>query len=451
MQENISGFKRPSLLRLMPIVLLAFLFVNENLYAAKTVQKPKPATKSSSKAPIKKAPKIPAKSNTPALKKVTSISNFIPFPKEVRGVWISFLDWEKMPFQKNAFEKEVAAMLDRCVSLHLNTVFVHVRSHADAMYNSSYFPWSRFITGTQGINPGYDPLKIFIEQAHKRGLGFHAWINPYRVTGYLNEWDKVSSKHPAKLWLNDAQKYNDRWILQYKKDYYLNPSIPLVRSLIVSGIKEIIENYNVDGIHFDDYFYPELDDPDNSFDNIEYSLSGSKMSLENWRRNNINLLMQEVYYTVKKAKPNAYFGVSPLGYMTKLKSNNFYLVDIDTWFAKPGYVDYIIPQIYWGFEAKTSAGTPAPFAFTTALKDWIELKKKSNVKLFIGLALYKTGRKTPDNNKKSEWIRYNNIMKRQIEASRATGLVTGFVFYNYKSFQYPCCQQEVKNIISVFK
>ena len=431
---------------------ISFFLTNHNLIAAQKQQKtkvtqvaPKTVSKSTKKASTAKKAKTPAKT--------AKVPNFIPLPKEVRGVWISFLDWEKMPCEKKAFEKEAAAILDRCLELHLNTVFVHARSHSDAMYKSLYYPWSRFITGTQGQNPGYDPFKIFIDLAHKRGISFHAWINPYRVTGNLNNWSQVSKKNPAKKWLNDSKKFNDRWVLKHKGEYYLNPSIPEVRKLIIKGVNEVICNYHVDGIHFDDYFYPELDDSTalTSFDKKEYALSKSKMSIDNWRRHNVNLLLKEVYKTVKKAKPSTSFGISPMGNIARLRSNNCYFTDIDTWLKQTGYIDYIVPQLYWGFEARNSKGEPAPYAFSPMLKNWVELKKKSKVKLFLGLGIYRTGKDTKDNNEISEWLRYNDLMKRQIEAGRATGFVSGFVFFDYKSFQEKNCEQEVKNILSVFK
>ena len=409
------------------IIILAFLSINQNLFAAK-----------------KLAPITDQTKNIPL-----AIPKFIPFAPEVRGVWFSFIDWEKMPSEKKAFEQEVDAVMNKCLELGLNTIFVHARSHSDAMYQSNLYPWSRFITGTQGQYPGYDPYKIFIDAAHKRGISFHAWVNPYRVTGHLNKWEQVCGRNPAKTYM----QHNSRWVLKNKNEYYMNPAIREVRVLIVEGVKEIVERYNVDGIHFDDYFYPELEDAKagKCFDYKEYQLSKSNLSLEEWRKNNVNQLIKEVYETIKRAKPNVYFGISPFGYITKLKSNYCYFTDIDTWLTQPGYIDYIIPQLYWGFETKTSKGQPAPYAFSQVLNDWIALKKNSKVNLYLGLALYKTCRDTKDNNKKSEWLRHNDIMKRQIEAGRATGLVSGYVFFAYNSFQDKTSNPEIKNIVSVFK
>lgn len=313
--------------------------------------------------------------------------------QELRGVWISYLDWDKLPADQAGFQKGVDQILERCVELKMNAVFVHVRSDCDAMYPSAYFPWSRFVTGTQGKDPGYDPLAYFVETAHKRGLQFHAWINPYRVTGNMNRWNQVSDQSFVKQWLSDEDSSNDRFVLRQNGEYYLNPASEDVRQRIIDGVREIVEKYDVDGIHFDDYFYPEVNDSDENkwFDKPEYDASGSSLSINQWRRENVNKLVRGVYQTVKEVKPHVQFGISPEGHVTNLRSENRLFVDIDTWMSKDGYVDYIMPQIYWGFEHKLSDGSPAPFAFSNNLDTWIKLKKKGNVRLYLGLAMYTQG------------------------------------------------------------
>lgn len=372
---------------------------------------------------------------------------------ELRGVWISYLDWEKMPSDQESFKREVDKMLDRCVELKMNAVFVHVRPDADAMYPSAYFPWSRFVTGTQGQNPGYDPLAIFVKEAHNKGLQFHAWINPYRVTGYHNTWDQVSDQNPAKKWLTDADPTNDRWVLKQNGAYYFNPSVPQVRELIINGVKEIAQKYTVDGIHFDDYFYPEVDDKKESrwFDKPEYDASGSSLSIVQWRRENVNTLIRGVYKAVKEVRPSAQFGISPEGYVDHLRSETRLFADIDTWLTQDGYVDYIMPQIYWGFETQLSNGNLAPYAFENNLKTWIGLVKKGHAKLYIGLAMYKAGSNAKDNTGIPEWKRYDDIISRQVEAGRASGSVAGYCFYEYSSFQEELCQKEVLNLLNVFR
>ena len=371
--------------------------------------------------------------------------------QELRGVWISYLDWDKLPADQAGFQNGVDQILERCVELKMNAVFVHVRSDCDAMYPSAYFPWSRFVTGTQGKDPGYDPLAYFVETAHKRGLQFHAWINPYRVTGNMNRWNQVSDQSFVKQWLSDEDSSNDRFVLRQNGEYYLNPASEDVRQRIIDGVREIVEKYDVDGIHFDDYFYPEVNDSDENkwFDKPEYDASGSSLSINQWRRENVNKLVRGVYQTVKEVKPHVQFGISPEGHVTNLRSENRLFVDIDTWMSKDGYVDYIMPQIYWGFEHKLSDGSPAPFAFSNNLDTWIKLKKKGNVRLYLGLAMYKTGSGSKDNNAVPEWLRRNDIIKRQVEAGRASGQVAGYCFYAYSSFQEAACQAEAANLMKV--
>ncbi len=372
---------------------------------------------------------------------------------ELRGVWISYLDWEKLPAGEEGFQAGVNEILDRCVELKMNAVFVHVRPDADAMYPSEYFPWSRFVTGTQGEDPGYDPLDYFIQAAHERGLAFHAWINPFRVTGYLNRWDQLSDQSPAKIWKTDADPSNDRWVLKQGGEYYLNPAVPQVRDLIVGGVREIVESYDVDGIHFDDYFYPEVDnqDPDRWFDKPEYVAAGGRGPISDWRRDNVNSLVREVYRTVKETDQEIQFGISPEGYVDHLRSDSRLFADIDTWMSQPGYVDYIMPQIYWGFEHKLSDGTTAPFAFDNNLRTWLRLKGQGNVRLYLGLAMYKTGSGTKDNNPVPEWLRRSDIIRRQVEAGRKCGEVSGYCFYAYSSFQEKACQAEVANLMKAFQ
>lgn len=373
--------------------------------------------------------------------------------EELKGVWISYLEWNTLPKEQQAFQAAVNQMFDNCVNLGMNAVFVHVRPDADSMYPSAYFPWSKFASGKQGVNPGYDPLAYMIDAAHSRGLKFHAWFNPYRVTGYLNGWDDLADSNPAKLWLTDSDTSNDRWVLLHDVYYYFNPSVPQVRELIINGVKEVVANYNVDGIHFDDYFYPTLNnaDPARYFDKPEYDASGSSLDITNWRRDNVNQLVKGVYAAVKELKPAVEFGVSPAGYVANLRSDAKLFVDIDTWMSQPGYVDYIMPQLYWGFEAKVSGGTPAPYAFENNLNTWIELKNRGNVTLYLGLAMSRAGTNVADNNEVSEWQRNSDIIKRQTEAARNSGQVSGVCYFSYSSFFEAAAQQEVANLLPALK
>lgn len=370
---------------------------------------------------------------------------------EMRGVWVSYLDWNGWAKDEAGYKKAMDQTLDLCVQKGLNAVFLQVRPDGDAMYPSQYFPWSKFASGTQGKNPGYDPLAYAVQAAHQRGLQIHAWINPYRITGYLNRYSDLCASNPAIAWAKDGDSSNDRWVLCQNGEYYYNPAIPQVRQLIIDGVKEIVTNYEVDGIHFDDYFYPNLDDSKTEtwFDYPEYQASGTSLSVAAWRRNNVNELVKGVYSAVKSIRPQASFGISPEGYLQNLRKDTRQFTDVDTWMTQSGYVDYLMPQIYWGFEAKQN-GQAAGYAFTNCLNEWVTLKKKGNVKLYVGLALYKTGTDAADGNEVPEWQRYHDIMKREVQAGRATGQVSGYCFYDLSSLTRAAAAEEVANVTALF-
>ena len=379
------------------------------------------------------------------------VSGGSPGSGEMRGVWVSYLDWNGWAKDEAGYKKAMDQTLDLCVQKGLNAVFLQVRPDGDAMYPSQYFPWSKFASGKQGKNPGYDPLAYAVQAAHQRGLQLHAWINPYRITGYLNRYSDLCASNPAITWAKDGDSSNDRWVLCQNGEYYYNPAIPQVRQLIIDGVKEIVTNYEVDGIHFDDYFYPNLDDSkaETWFDYPEYQASGTSLSVAAWRRNNVNELVRGVYSAVKSIRPQALFGISPEGYLQNLRKDTRQFTDVDAWMTQSGYVDYLMPQIYWGFEAKQN-GQAAGYAFANCLNEWVTLKKKGNVKLYVGLALYKTGTDAVDGNEVPEWQRYHDIMKREVQAGRATGQVSGYCFYDLSSLTRAAAAEEVANVTALF-
>jgi len=373
--------------------------------------------------------------------------------EELRAMWISYLDFMDMPKGEAAFKNAVDAMFDQCVEYGMNAVIVQVRPDSDAMYESKLFPWSKFASGTQGVSPGYDPTKYMVSAAHKRGLQFHAWVNPYRVTGYKMSWNEVSEDNPAKVWRTDGSVKNDRNVLLHNGFYYYNPSVPEVRKLVVDGVKEIIEKYDVDGIHFDDYFYPSLSNSTEElwFDKPEYEQSRSPLTITAWRRENVNTLVKQVYAAIKQYDKDIVFGISPAGNVENLRSSSAHFVDIDTWMSKDGYVDYIMPQLYWGFETKTVQGAAAPYAYEANLKTWIALKKKGNTDLYIGLNVANAGTAVKDNNEVSEWMRYNDILARQVRVGRNSGEVGGFAFFRYNIFRTDAAAKEVANLTAELK
>ena len=369
----------------------------------------------------------------------------------MRGVWVATtanLDYPtKATTDAAALKKEADTILDNIKAMNCNAVFFQVRQASDSLYKSNIFPWSNVLTGSQGTAPSdnFDPLEYWIEGAHKRGMELHAWVNPLRATKSNNaSLAGLANTNPAKQHPEYCVKYSDG-------NYYYNPALPEVRQLIVNGVDEIIRNYDVDGIHFDDYFYPNLDDSkaETWFDYPEYQAGGTSLSVAAWRRNNVNELVRGVYSAVKSIRPQALFGISPEGYLQNLRKDTRQFTDVDAWMTQSGYVDYLMPQIYWGFEAKQN-GQAAGYAFANCLNEWVTLKKKGNVKLYVGLALYKTGTDAVDGNEVPEWQRYHDIMKREVQAGRATGQVSGYCFYDLSSLTRAAAAEEVANVTALF-
>ena len=270
---------------------------------------------------------------------------------EMRGVWVAYLSLD------NVNKAKIDSIVSNAKQNGMNTIYFHVRPFGDALYKSNYYPWSHLVTGTQGEAPsdGFDPLAYAVEAAHREGLELHAWLNPLRIM--LNSGvypPTLSADNPYNVWRNDDNAENDDWVIDYGKGKYYNPAIPEVRELIVNGVKEIVENYNVDGIHWDDYFYPASDDSfDDSEAYAEYMLGGGKLSLSDWRKQNISTLVKSVYSAVKASDSEVEFGISPAGNIENCLSAG---ADVKTWGSQEGYVDYLCPQIYW-----TNDNTVAPF------------------------------------------------------------------------------------------
>ena len=261
----------------------------------------------------------------------------------------------------------------------MNRVIVQVRPFGDAIYKSKYFPWSKYISGKQGRSPGYDPLKIMVDVAHKNGMKIEAWVNPYRVTIGSTNYSKLSKNNPARKW--HAKKSTSRNVLAYNGSLYYNPSKKDVRNLIINGAKEIVKNYKVDGIHMDDYFYPEFTSKNvkTAFDAKEYNKSSykkNKKSIYTYRRAQVSTLVMDMKAAIKKINSKVTYGISPAGNIDNLTSKYSYYVDIYKWTNSKKYVDYICPQIYWGFKHPTAK-------FNKVTDRWVKACKSKKVKLYI--------------------------------------------------------------------
>jgi len=355
------------------------------------------------------------------------VINPVASSSEMRAMWFSYLDLSPMLKGKNKaqFTSAINTAFDNVVSLGLNTVIVQVRPFADALYNSEYFPWSVYISGTQGVAPGFDPLSVMIQCARARKLRIEAWVNPYRVKTSGNSTSSLSADNPAKRWLAEGSDA----VIVTANGIYFNPASPDAQQLIINGVKELVRNYDIDGIHFDDYFYPS---PDASFDAAYYSQyqsSGGSLSLGDWRRENVNILVRNVYAAIKTIDSSVAFGISPQGNM----SNNYntQYIDVAKWVTNSGYIDYIMPQIYFGFN---NSGCP----YVQTVAKWNNLITNKNIKLYIGLSPYKIG--TVDNYAgagKNEWINNSDILSRQVSAARGNNRYGGFALFRYASVFAP--------------
>ncbi len=373
---------------------------------------------------------------------------------ELRGTWISFLNFKTNGYTRASFTKQTGKMMDTCVKNNLNAVFFHVRMFSDAMYNSEYYPWSKYCSGKIGKSPGFDPLAIAIDEAHKRGLEIHAWINPYRITKDSTSASALAKDSYAYRWKTSKSKKLRRNVLSYGNQLYFNPSRPAVRRLIVNGAKEIVKNYDVDGIHFDDYFYPNLGASyRKNFDAPEYRAYRKRCEKNNehpsgiaaWRRGNVSKLVSQVYSSVKKIDDGCAFGISPAGNMKNLYLKTAYYCDVKKWMNRKGYVDYICPQIYWSFE---NAALP----YKKALNRWTDAPRRSGVKLFVGLAAYRAGisAKEARSIRDTGWAKSSTVLKREIAYARKAG-AGGFVFFDYSDLNRQSARKEIKNAASLFK
>lgn len=373
-----------------------------------------------------------------------------------RAVWLSYLEFNS--YRKSVknnnesnFRKFYKHILQQIKTIGCNRIIVQVRPFGDALYASDYFPWAACISGTQGKNPGYDPLKIMVEMSHKEGISIEAWINPYRISSG-NSIRSLSKTNPARKWYS-AQN-TKRNVLSYEGSLYYNPSSESVRNLIIQGVKEIVQNYDVDGIHMDDYFYPTFTEENvaTTFDAPEYeeqlktnlsttastsltssdkSANSNTSSLANWRRDNVNRLVSGIYKAVKELNPEVTFGISPAGNLDNLRSDLEYYVDIDTWVSQSGYVDYLMPQIYWGFTNEV-----APFDKVT--DEWVSLMTNSPVKLYIGLQLYRMGSKEPGQSDVKE-LQKASLIKKELSYLKKQEKIDGYCLFSY---QYLDCQNK---------
>lgn len=353
-----------------------------------------------------------------------------PAQDGMRGVWVSTVYNIDYPSAQgltaDQLRSEADTMLDNIAQMGLNTVFLQVRPSADALYDSDIFPASRYVSGTVGQAPDgdFDVLAYWVEAAHARGLQLHAWLNPYRITkDGQSEYDALPDDSPA--------KQHPEWTVVYEDNYYFNPGLPAVQELVVDGAAEIVQNYDVDGIHLDDYFYPGTDFADEA----TFARYGKDFDdIGDWRRNNVNELIAALDETLHEIDPTLSFGVSPAGIWDN-KANNpkgsdtngrssyseIYCDSVE--WINSGTVDYICPQLYWsiGYEIAD---------FEVLVNWWQQIVATSDVALYIGIGAYRAAEAEPGDT----WYGTDEL-QRQLTLLDNSIDIQGEVFFSYNSLQ----------------
>lgn len=301
-----------------------------------------------------------------------------------RAVWVSYLEWQQVDFSTpETFSGDIAVILDNIRNLGATVVLAQVRPFGDALYPSSYYPFSHLCTGQQGRDPGYDPLALLVQAAHDRGLALEAWVNPYRIQAGLTP--ALCGAQPAKL--------HPDWVKYTDTGAYLDPANTAVRQYIADAVGELCANYDVDGIHFDDYFYPTTDP---AFDAADYAASGTALTQDDWRRENVNALVELCHATARRY--GVRFGVAPVGD----PEQNYALQysDAARW-LRQGTVDYLMPQLYWGQEYVKDGDTSHSLARLAGA--WAALPRAAGVRLYAGLGAYRIGA-GDGSDAGSEWV-----------------------------------------------
>ena len=348
--------------------------------------------------------------------------------KEFRAVWVSTVYRLDYPSQATTdpavLKADADEILQNCADMGMTAVILQVRPSADALYPSAYYPWSKYLTGTQGTAPqgGFDPLAYWVEEAHKLGLELHAWINPFRITkGGQSEFDALTANHPAKV--------HPEWVVEYEDNFYFNPGLPEVREYIVQGAEELARNYDIDGVHLDDYFYPG-----SGFDDTAaYAQYGGGFSdIGDWRRDNVNQLVKTLGERLHAMDPDLSYGISPSGVWADKSSlpegsnttggyESYYAAYADSrkW-VKEGWIDYICPQVYWYIGHKS-------MDYETIARWWADVVRGTGVSLYIGMADYQAG----NTGSSSPWYGITAV-ENMLALNQKLPEVTGEVHFRYQ-------------------
>lgn len=378
--------------------------------------------------------------------KTTAVSTTTTAPKptaaEFRGAWVSYLELNALLEPCTTAEQGKAAidgLLDQMAAAKMTAVFFHVRANSDAYYPSAIFKTAS--AAQVVVEAGFDPLAYAVEAAHKRGMELHAWVNPYRV-GF-----------DASYIVEGMATFQDN-----AKRYYYIPTDTDAQKLILDGIRELL-TYDIDGVQYDDYFYPSglLEETAvysfESADYEAYTTGGGKLSVGDWRRAGVDALVAGTHALTRAN--GVVFGVSPAHDASKTYNQMF--ADSKKWLAESGYVDYLCPQLYFGFDHSTAA-------FDDLTDTWLSYDRDPSVQLYVGLGMHKIGLKSDPwaGNGKTEWAENDDVLKRQVEYLRKKG-ISGIGFYSSSLFDPATCtvvnfttdndlsvaKKEIANLLSI--
>ncbi len=356
------------------------------------------------------------------------VFSFAQTKPEFRGVWVATVDNIDWPsrgnYNSDSQKIEFVKLLDMHQRNGMNALIVQIRPATDAFYPSQYEPWSEFLTGTQGQPPVpyYDPLEFMIAETHKRGMEFHAWMNPYRAV-FNTSKSSIAATHITKI--------HPEWFLTYGEKKYFDPGIKEAQQYVTAVVKDVVSRYAVDAIHFDDYFYPYRIAGKEFPDQSSYSKYGKGMTKDDWRRSNVDSIIVSLSKVIKKENPKCQFGISPFGVWRNIEKDSVngsntragqtnyddLYADILLW-LKNSWIDYVAPQIYWEFEQKA-----APYQI---ILDWWS-KHTYGKNCYIGLGIYKSG-------SNAYWKDITQL-PRQIESLRKTPNIQGMIFFSSKTFE----------------
>jgi len=354
--------------------------------------------------------------------------------KEMRGVWVSYIELDmqnESDKSESAFREKFKDIAITSKNAGFNTLIVQVRPFCDALYKSAYFPYSHILSGEQGVSPDYDALKVMCEICSELDLDIHAWVNPYRIS---------TDSTPLVLSENNPYVIDNELGEETENGIFLNPANKMARKLIIDGVTEIVKNYDVDGIQFDDYFYPTQD---SDFDDEEYAEyvdtvgAMNCMSVDNWRLANVNTLICDTYRAIHKISNDVDFGISPQG---NIDNNAKIYADVKSWCICKGFVDYICPQLYYSLE------NPA-LTFENSLNSWASLDINKNVKLYVGLAGYKANTDSDE----GTWLYSDNVLSKEYKIAMQNEKVSGIMLYSYSALEDENASTEIANLTNAIK